>query len=105
MKTNYKKSDITISIEDFLASAKNVIKYESSGNRRYVVEKVEGDSLFVSRADSKNPIELAKIDLTALYKGYSELTNFKTENFRQYLPGKHSPSRGLLIHLGLIKEI
>ena len=43
------------------------------------------------------------LNLTKLYQAYQELTDFSTENFRAYIPIHHSPARGLLLHLGLLK--
>jgi hypothetical protein len=44
------------------------------------------------------------MDLLKVYEAYHELDHFDTEAFRAYVPRRHSPARGLLLHLELLAE-
>ncbi len=45
-----------------------------------------------------------KMDLKGVYQAYQELNDYKTINFKPYVPRTHSPALGLLIHLKLLKK-
>jgi hypothetical protein len=91
-----------VSKSDFLSRAGSVKFFTSSNGNRYEVDKVIDNVMIFRRLDAKS-LEDWEMDLHQLYKAYSELNDFKTENFRPYVPITHSPARGLLIHLGLLK--
>lgn len=44
------------------------------------------------------------IALKKLYVAYVDLNDYKTADFKKYIPRRHSPGRGLLLRLGLIEE-
>jgi hypothetical protein len=97
----YKKVFPIITLSTFLQRTASVTKFTSSTGRRYKVTKVFDNVIVFRRLDAKNlPWD---IDLRQLYKAYVELDDYATENFRKYIPRRHSPGRGLLLHLKLIK--
>jgi hypothetical protein len=97
---NYHKILPLISYPDFLSRANTVKKFTSSRGRRYEVDAVAEEVLFFRRMDAGGTDW--DIDLKKLYQAYMELEEFATENFRPYVAQRHSPGRGLLLHLGLI---
>ncbi len=98
----YFKTNPTISKSEFLNAAKKVKSFSSSTGKRYVIKKVEDNTMFINRLDSKHPDELWDLELEKIYTAYKQLENFDTINFKKYIPIRHSPSRGLLIHLKLL---
>ncbi len=44
------------------------------------------------------------MDLKDVYQAYIELTDFKTTNFKPYVPRRQSPALGLLLSLKLLKK-
>lgn len=99
MKT-YQKILPLISYADFAEQIKQVKTFYSSQGRRYESDGVVNDVLFFRRMSAGGSDW--DIDLKKLYQAYVELENFATENFRPYVAQRHSPGRGLLIHLDLI---
>ena len=98
----YVKVNDYISKAEFLSAAKKVKKFSSSTGKRYIVKKVEDNTMFINRLDSKHPYELWDLNLEKIYSAYKELNDFDIINFKKYIPIRHSPSRGLLIHLKLL---
>jgi len=98
----YVKSNRIINEEKFLQEAKKIKSFSSSSGKKYVVTGLNGDELSFNRIDSKNPDEIWSFDLKDVFEAYSEIKDFRTENFKKYVPIMHSPARGLLIHLGLL---
>lgn len=99
----YTKTDSAISIEDFLKKVSVIKNFSSTSGKRYQVTKYDGQSLKFLRLDGKKPDMAWSLNLPKLYQAYKELSDFSTENFRPYVPIHHSPARGLLLHLGLLK--
>ena len=99
----YTKTDSAISLEDFLKKVINVKNFASTSGKRYQVIKFDGQSLKFLRLDGKKPDMEWSLNLPKLYQAYKELTDFSTDNFRPYVPIHHSPARGLLLHLKLLK--
>lgn len=99
----YTKTDSSISIEDFFKKISTVKSFTSTNGKRYQVIKYDGQSLKFLRLDGKKPDMEWSLNLPKLYEAYKELTDFSTEKFKPYVPIHHSPARGLLLHLGLIK--
>jgi hypothetical protein len=100
----YVKSDKVINEGEFLQAAKKVKSFSSSSGKKYVVTDLNGDELSFKRIDSKKPDKNWYFDLKKVFEAYNKLSDFRTENFKKYVPIKHSPARGLLIHLGLLIE-
>lgn len=102
MPMKYKKRLPIISLEEFLTRAREVKAFRSSTGRRYQVVYCENSIMAFKRLDAKSqkPWEM---DLQMIYMAYSELSSFPTENFRAYVPIRHSPARGLLLHLKLLE--
>lgn len=98
----YIKSNKIIDEKDFLQAAKKIKSFSSSSGKKYVVTDLNGDVLSFKRIDSKNPDEDWSFDLKKVFEAFENLSDFRTENFRKYVPIRHSPARGLLIHLGLL---
>ncbi|MBI1184864.1 hypothetical protein GC194_11355 [bacterium] len=100
----YIKIKPIISKEEFLSRAKAVKNYLSSSGKRYHVARFEGNIMYFQRLDAKST-KTTPIDLEMIYLAYEKLEHFETENFRPFVERKHSPARGLLIHLGLLEEL
>lgn len=102
MAKSFKKVIPIIPLSDFLEKARLVKSFASSNDRRYEVQRIEGDVLYFFRLDAKSKEEWS-MNLIEVYRAYKDLDDFKTENFKPFVPITHSPARGLLLHLGLIK--
>lgn len=102
----FKKVTPIISEKEFIKRAKEVKKFLSvPKGKRYEVEAVNGNTMSFVRLDTDKKWEM---DLSGLHKAYIKLDEAdfsNTKNFSPYVKRTHSPSRGLLIHLGLIEEI
>jgi hypothetical protein len=96
----YRKALPLVSYPDFLSMVSAVKKFTSSQGKRYEVDGMAEGFLFFRRMDAGGTDW--DIDLKKLYQAYTELEAFATENFRPYVAQRHSPGRGLLLHLGLI---
>lgn len=99
----YTKAESAINYEDFLKKVSAVKSFSSTSGKRYQVIKYDSKLLKFLRLDGKKSDMEWSLNLTKLYQAYQELTDFSTENFRPYVPIHHSPARGLLLHLGLLK--
>lgn len=97
----YKKINPTISFIELKKLVEPVVFFNSVKGAEYVVEKLEGNTMhFIRKSSGKK----WSMDLTEVLKAYKAITDFKTENFRPYVPRTHSPALGLLLHLGLIRK-
>jgi len=86
---------------EFLARVAKETHFTSSLGKRYLITGLIGEVLHIERQDANTDIDW-DIDLKKLYQAYTELEDFATENFRPYVPRRHSPARGLLLRLELI---
>lgn len=102
MNNKFQKTEQIISFSDFLSKAENIKLFRSSNGKRYQVTKIENNIMWFLRLDAKadKPWDL---DLKSVYQAYLELDNFDTKNFQPYVNRRHSPARGLLLELGLLK--
>jgi hypothetical protein len=98
----YTKTKPILSKEEFLLKAKAIKNYESSKGKQYHVVRFEGNTMYFQRLQAKSK-KSTPIDLEAIYEAYFDLESFETENFRPYVERKHSPARGLLLHLGMLE--
>lgn len=98
---NYTKTKPNISYVDFYKLASIVKHFTSLNGKEYVVESVEDDNMTFIRKSTKRKWSM---NLKGVHQAYLELNDFKTENFRPYVPSRHSPALGLLLHLGLLKN-
>ena len=98
----FQKIQPLILLSDFLERVKKVKEFRSSTGRRYQVTGNRNDDLLFQRLDAKEQEEW-KMNLKMVYKAYVELDNFETVNFKPYVPRKHSPARGLLLHLKMLQ--
>lgn len=97
----FQKIRPNISETEFLQKASQITKFTSSSGKNYAVLEITGVIMSFKRLDAKSD-KPWKMNLKDLYRAYKELNDFRTINFKQYVPITHSPGRGLLIHLGLI---
>jgi len=100
-KVFYKTKPL-ITLDDFLDRAKGVTKFTSSNGRRYLVTGIDKDEMLFRRLDAKEDMEWS-MNLKNVYRAYDELEDFATINFKPFVPIRHSPARGLLIHLGMLE--
>lgn len=98
--SRYRKQLPEIPYSEFISRAGKVKKFTSSQGKRYEVDRLWDDVLFFKRIDAGGTAW--DIDLKKLYEAYLALEEFSTENFRPFVAQRHSPGRGLLLHLGLI---
>lgn len=102
MAQKFIKTKPLISIYEFRTLAGKVKSFTSSSGKGYRVQKVENDVMYFLRLDANSKVEWS-MDLNDVYRAYKELEDFETKNFKPYVPLTHSPARGLLLHLGLLK--
>ena len=104
--TKFSKVKPILSAEDFLEKVKEVKEFISiPKGKRYQVIAIEGKKMRFFRVGTGKKWSM---DLDGLYKAYKALDDSEfsnTENFRPYVSWTHSPARGLLVKLGLIKQI
>lgn len=98
--SRYRKQLPEIPYSEFINRAGNVKKFTSSQGKRYEVLELRDGLLFFRRMDAGGTDW--DIDLKKLYEAYLALNEFSTEDFRPFVAHRHSPGRGLLLHLGLI---
>lgn len=99
----YIKTDSSISLESFIQKCKSIKEFTSSSGKRYIISSVDNSVMRFFRLDGKRPDLEWSINLKILHEAYVQLDDFLTINFKPFLPRVHSPARGLLIHLGLLK--
>ncbi|XHR94257.1 hypothetical protein ACFJIV_28885 [Mucilaginibacter sp. UC70_90] len=97
----YKRTELILPYPEFLGAIAPVKIFTSSEGKRYQVTHMRGHYLHFNRLDAKTDTPW-DINLEQLYKAYVELEDFKTASFSKYVHHRHSPGRGLLIHLGLL---
>lgn len=100
MDKMYKKTQPNISFINFIQLVGPVVSFNSLEGKEYLVENLKGTLLVFKRQSTNNIWEM---DLKQLHKAYVELKDFKTINFKPYVPLMHSPALGLLLHLRLLK--
>jgi hypothetical protein len=91
-----------VTLEHFLRKAERVSHFTSSNGKRYKVVRLDNNIMTFQRLDAKKENEW-DIDLRAVYQAYLELDNFDTVSFKPFVPRRHSPARGLLLHLGMLE--
>lgn len=96
------KSKPIISLESFLHQAGKVRDFTSSEGKRYRAVSIQDNKMKFLRLEAASTAPW-NMDLTSVYQAYLELDNFDTISFKKFVPRKHSPARGLLLHLGLLK--
>jgi len=99
--TMYKKINPTISFIEFIKLVGPVAFFNSLEGAEYVVQNLKEHTMHFIRKSSG---EKWSMDLKEVYRAYIELTDFRTENFRPYVPLTHSPALGLLLYLDLLKK-
>lgn len=73
-----------------------------TSGKRYKITKVGNEIMkFVKREDKKTEVEW-RLNLEKLYYAYLSSGNFSTIYFKPFVPRKHLPTRGLLIHWDLL---
>jgi hypothetical protein len=102
MAKTFQKGKQIVSFSEFLNNASKVKSFTSSTGKRYEVQRIENDEMLFLRLDAKSKEEW-RMNLKEVYRAYRELDDFATKNFRAFVPITHSPARGLLIHLGMLK--
>lgn len=103
MKKAYRKVEPIISEVDFINKALSVNEYTSSGGKHYKVMGFVDNEMLFQRLDA----DLSRVwtmNLNNVYEAYLRLNDFKTINFKPFVPITHSPARGLLLHLNMIEE-
>jgi len=78
-----------------------VINFKSLTGKEYDVKLLDADEMKFVRVSTG---EKWSMNLKGVHQAYLELTDFKTANFKTYVPRTHSPALGLLLHLGLLKK-
>lgn len=97
----YKKTNPQITFKDFFALVRNVKIFHSLMGHSYEVKSING---LVISFDRQTTGKRWGMDLAGVHKAYLELDDFKTANFKPYVPRTHSPAMGLLLHLGLLRK-
>ena len=98
----YKKTKSEITFLEFIKLVGPVANFNSLEGEEYIVKKLQGSVMHFIRKSSAKPWEM---DLKDVLRAYKELKEFKTENFEVYVPRRHSPALGLLLHLGLLTKL
>jgi hypothetical protein len=98
----YTKTKPQISYQDFFNSVKSIETFNSLTEMQYDVIGINGSLMNFLRRSSG---EKWKMDLKGVYKAYLGLKDFKTANFKPFVPRTHSPALGLLLHLGLLTNV
>lgn len=93
------KTNPNITLENFTTLVKRVKTFESITGKVYVVNKLVGNTLFFTRQSTNKEWS---VELNNVLDAYKNLTDFRTKNFAPFVPRRHSPSLGLLIHVGLL---
>jgi hypothetical protein len=96
----HKKTQPNISFVEFMKLVKPVAAFTSVGGRPYLVKELTGNTMIFER---KTTGEIWDMDLKKVHQAYKELKEFKTKNFAPYVPRRHSPALGLLLHVGLLE--
>jgi len=102
MAKTFQKVKPIVPLSEFLENARKVKLFPSSSGRQYKVLRIENEEMFFLRLDAKSEEEWS-MNLKEVYRAYQELEDFATVNFKPFVPITHSPARGLLLHLGMLK--
>lgn len=95
----YTKTQPEITYGEFIELAKPVVSFSSKTGKSYRVIKLEDSRMYFVREATE---EEWSMDLKGVHRAYIELKDFKTMNFKPYVPITHSPALGLLLHLKLL---
>ena len=98
---NYTKTNPKISYSQFYNMVLPIKKFQSLRGKEYEVQSIENYVMEFVRVSTG---EKWSMNLKGVHQAYLELTDFKTENFKAYVPLTHSPALGLLLHLRLLKK-
>jgi hypothetical protein len=99
---SYIKKLPLISEKEFLEKASAIKEFISPNEKRYKVLSIEGDIMKFLRLDAESG-KSESFSLLDVYLAYKTIDHFHTENFRPFVPRKHSPARALLLKLNLIR--
>jgi hypothetical protein len=99
----FTKSEPQITFPLFLEKCKEVKHFNSTSGKRYKVIKIDNELMRFVRLDGKFPDMEWNLNLIKLHQAYTVLDDFSTSNFMPFVPRSHSPARGLLVFLGLLK--
>jgi len=78
-----------------------VTVFKGLRGQEYHVKNIEGSKMKFIRKSTG--VEWP-MDLEGVLRAYKELTDFRTVNFKPYVPRTHSPALGLLLHLKLLSK-
>lgn len=90
-----------ISYTDFLLRIKNISTFKSITGNIYTIISLNNHMLCFTRESTKVQWEM---DLKKVHQAYLELIDFKTVNFKPYVPRRQSPALGLLITIKLLQN-
>lgn len=90
-----------ISYIDFLLLINKISTFKSKTGNIYINVSLDGSVLTFIRKSTNTKWQM---DLKDVYQAYIELTDFKTTNFKPYVPRRQSPALGLLLSLELLKN-
>ncbi|MFI5452867.1 hypothetical protein ACHMWN_12000 [Pedobacter sp. UC225_61] len=97
----YTKTHPAISFAEFRALVIPLKGFKSLTGKEYAVLGIQENEMhFIRKSTNKK----WSMNLESVHHAYLALTDFKTENFRPYVPRTHSPALGLLLHLDLLKR-
>ncbi|PRD48021.1 hypothetical protein [Sphingobacterium haloxyli] len=95
----YTKTEPEITYAEFYSAASPVKHFKSLTGKEYDVISVKNDIMtFVRKATG----EIWSMSLKGVHQAYLTLIDFKTANFKAFVPRTHSPALGLLLHIGLL---
>ncbi|WP_286897633.1 MULTISPECIES: hypothetical protein [Sphingobacterium] len=97
----FNKTNPTIKYDKFYNLTKSVEFFKSLTGKEYGVKSLDANEMKFVRVSTG---EKWSMNLKGVHQAYLELTDFKTVNFKPYVPRTHSPALGLLLHLGLLKK-
>lgn len=95
-----KKTNPSISYDEFFNLIKPITQFKSLKGNSYTVISIEDTIITFLRESTEKQW---KMNLKDVHRAYLDITDFKTINFKPYLPRTQSPALGLLIKMGLIK--
>lgn len=95
----YRKTKPNITFIEFIQLASPIVSFNSLEGKEYEVQKLKRTTMIFVR---KSTNKIWEMDLKQVHKAYLELKDFKTVNFKPYVPITHSPALGLLLHLKLL---
>lgn len=96
----YKKTNPDITFIEFIQLVAPLASFNSLEGNEYTVNSIIGSVMNFTRMSSGEKWDM---DLKQVLKAYKEIKDFKTENFRPYVPLTHSPALGLLLKVGLLR--